>query len=91
MTLHIVASSPFQSAALDNCLEVIQSDDILVLLADAVYATACDHLIPRLLACYYIREDVMQRGITPASGCLPLDYAQLVSLTELNSAIHTWR
>lgn len=91
MTLHIVTSSPFQSPALDNCLEIISAEDVLVLLADGVYAAACRGLVPDGIISYHIREDLLQRGVTPIPSCLPLDYAQLVTLTEQYCAIHTWR
>lgn len=89
MTLHLIMSSPIQTSALNTCLEVMQSGDVLVLLADGVYSGACEGMIPDSHMIYYIREDAKQRGVDPPPYFCPLEYAGLVSLTEQHAAIHT--
>lgn len=91
MTLHLVASSPFQTSALEDCLEIIQVSDTLVLIGDGVYGVVSPLLSSIPFTVYYMAEDALQRGITAGSCCQAANYAQLVDLAAEHPTSHTWR
>lgn len=91
MTLHIVTTSRFQSVALQDCLEIADREsDVLVLMADGVYGLGLAQFANADITVYYLTEDANDRGIVNDGVCLPINYAELVALTEAHQSITTW-
>jgi len=87
MILHTVKSSPFSSFALKDCLKLLNNDDKLLLISDAV--TAVSALVdcqPELLKLhderrlFILKEDLQARGLTAEYGRV-IDYSDFVNLT----------
>lgn len=88
--LHIITTSPFQSAALDECLGVVGATDALLLLGEGAYATL--HSDPRLArqAVHVLREHAQARGLPQVTWAQYIDYDRMVELTEQHHPIQTW-
>ncbi len=91
MTLHIVVSSAHNHSALQDCLGIADSArDVLVLLADGLYGLNAELLSNANIRVLYLREDAEARGIIDSPVGEPIDYKDLVSLTEAHQSISTW-
>ena len=87
MILHTVKSSPFSSFALKDCLKLLNDDDQLLLMGDAVCAVSalvdCQadllqlHEEKRL---FILKEDLQARALTAEYGRV-VDYLDFVNLT----------
>lgn len=68
--LHVISSSPFAQTTLQNCLEFMRSDDQLVLVQDAVIATAVDKWCSILgnREVYVLHEDLQARALKAKVG-----------------------
>lgn len=87
MILHTVKTSPLQSFALADCLQLMAEQDSLLLMEDAVIATHAQHPLmselkqlaeqSRLLV---LQADLDARGIANSIGkaCTYLDFVNLV-------------
>lgn len=87
MILHTINSSPFSSSALKDCLKLLNADDQLLLIGDAVLAvSALVDNQAELLQLYeqkrlfILREDLQARGLSAEYGHV-IDYSGFVSLT----------
>lgn len=91
MSLHIVISSAHNHSALQDCLGIADSErDTLVLLADGLYGLNTDLLVNAGIQIFYLLEDAEARGIIAPRIGEPIDYRDLVSLTEVHQSISTW-
>lgn len=95
--LHTVNKSPFQSNSLENCLRLLQQDDVILLLEDGVYAaaagTAKSSLIERVVKqhrVYALEADLKARGLDrPIQGVQVAGYGDFVDLVERHP-VHAW-
>jgi tRNA 2-thiouridine synthesizing protein B len=86
MILHTLNTSPLQTLALKNCLELLTDSDILLLIEDAVIASHALHdSFPQLqqLAIenrlFVLKDDLVARGINNKIG-EKLNYDDFVNL-----------
>ena len=96
--LHIINKSPMMNSALDSCLRVAQSGDIL-LIEDAVYAAtsgnAFEGKIREAMARFKIhvlQPDLEARGLADRiiAGISPVDYGGFVELAATNKNCQSW-
>ena len=96
--LHIINKSPLTNAALDSCLRVAQSGDIL-LIEDAVVVAASGNAYEGklreaigLCKVYVLQPDLEARGLADRliEGVSPVDYGGFVDLTAANKNCQSW-
>ncbi|WP_409438922.1 sulfurtransferase complex subunit TusB [Psychromonas sp. GE-S-Ul-11] len=96
MILHTVSRSPFSSFALSDCVKQLGDDDLVLLLNDAVIASAANtdiqgkllqlHESKRL---FVLKPDVDARAIEAKCGKL-IDYSEFVALTVQCKSQLSW-
>lgn len=91
MILHLIQRSPFSSSVLDDCLDIADSSDALLLMEDGVYGIQHSD-IPKDKDVYALQEDVEARGITiQANSDIKLcNYDDFVSLTTQYNQVISW-
>lgn len=96
--LHIVNKSPLSNNALDSCLRVAQSGEIL-LIEDAVYAATSGNAFEGKIReamghfkIYALQPDLEARGLADRiiEGVSPVDYGGFVDLTTTNKTCQSW-
>lgn len=96
--LHIINKSPLTNGALDSCLRVAQSGDIL-LIEDAVYAATSGNAFEAKIReamgrfkIYVLKPDLEARGLVDRiiAGVSPVDYGGFVELTTTNKNCQSW-
>jgi tRNA 2-thiouridine synthesizing protein B len=96
--LHIINKSPLTNSALDSCLRVAQSGDIL-LIEDAVYAATSGNAFEGKMReamgrfkVYVLQPDLEARGLADRliAGVSPVDYGGFVELTTTNKNCQSW-
>ena len=96
--LHIINKSPLTNCALDSCLRVAQSGDIL-LTEDAVYAATSGNAFEGKIReamgrfkIHVLQPDLDARGLGDRiiAGILPVDYGGFVELTATNKNCQSW-
>jgi tRNA 2-thiouridine synthesizing protein B len=96
--LHIINKSPLANNALDSCLRVAQSGEIL-LIEDAVYAATSGNAFEGKLReamgrfkVYVLQPDLEARGVADRiiEGVSPVDYGGFVDLTTTNKNCQSW-
>ena len=96
--LHIINKSPLTNCALDSCLRVAQSGDIL-LIEDAVYAATSGNAFEGKIReamerfkIHVLQPDLEARGLADRmiAGVLPVDYGGFVELTTTNKNCQSW-
>jgi len=96
--LHIVNKSPLSNNALDSCLRVAQSGEIL-LIEDAVYAATSGNAFEGKMReamgrfrIYVLQPDLEARGLADRiiEGVSPVDYGGFVDLTTTNKTCQSW-
>ena len=96
--LHIVNKSPLSNNALDSCLRVAQSGEIL-LIEDAVYAATSGNAFEGKIReamgrfkIHVLQPDLEARGLADRiiEGVLPVDYGGFVDLTTTNKTCQSW-
>ncbi len=96
--LHIINKSPLTNSALDSCLRVAQSGEIL-LIEDAVYAATSGNAFEGKIReamgrfrIYVLQPDLDARGLADRiiEGVLPVDYGGFVELTTTNKTCQSW-
>jgi len=96
--LHIINKSPLTNSALDSCLRVAQSGDIL-LIEDAVYAVTSGNAFEGKMReamgrfkIYVLQPDLEARGLADRiiAGVSPVDYGGFVDLTAANKNCQSW-
>jgi len=96
--LHIINKSPLTNAALESCLRVAQSGEIL-LIEDAVYAATSGNAFEGKMReamgrfkVYVLKPDLEARGLADRiiDGISPVDYGGFVELTAANKNCQSW-
>jgi len=96
--LHIVNKSPLSNCALDSCLRIAQSGDIL-LIEDAVYAATSGNAFAEKIReamgrfnIYVLQPDLEARGLAASviEGVSLVDYGGFVDLTATNKNCQSW-
>jgi len=96
--LHIINKSPMMNGALDSCLRVAQSGDIL-LIEDAVYAATSGNAFEgkmreamKRFKIHVLQPDLEARGLADRiiAGIMPVDYGGFVELTTTNKNCQSW-
>ena len=89
--IQLILTSPFQSQELEQALAYRQSDDVLVLMQDAVVAATAPLWSERLtgVPLYVMREDLQARGLQSRIG-MDLEMAGLVALIAEKGSPQTW-
>ena len=96
--LHIVNKSPLTSSALENCLSIAASGEVL-LIEDAVYAAAAGNASEAKLReamgrlkVYVLQPDLEARGMGDRliAGVTAVDYGGFVNLTISNNTCQSW-
>ena len=84
-------------SSLQSCLRVIQKDDAIILIEDAVIAAKKDGQTERLINditnVFVLEPDLKARGIKPdqlIQGIEPVDYNGFVKLTVKYNGVQTW-
>ena len=88
MILHTINKPPSHTA-LSDCLAVMASDDLMLLIEDGIY---CLHEVASDHRAYVLREDLAARGLTDQlpSELKSVDYAGFVSLCAQADKVKTW-
>lgn len=96
--LHIINKSPMLNSALDSCLRVAQSGEIL-LIEDAVYAATSGNAFEgkmreamKRFKIHVLQPDLEARGLADRiiAGIMPVDYGGFVELTTTNKNCQSW-
>lgn len=96
--LHIINKSPMANCALDSCLRVARSGDIL-LIEDAVYAATSGNAFEGKIReamgrfkVYVLQPDLEARGLADCiiDGVTSVDYGGFVDLTTTNKNCQSW-
>lgn len=96
--LHIINKSPTSANALESCLRVAISGDIL-LTEDAVYAATTGSSFESKLReasarfkIYVLQPDLDARGLGDRlmAGVTPVDHGGFVDLAESNNSCQSW-
>ncbi|MCG6932605.1 MAG: sulfurtransferase complex subunit TusB [Gallionella sp.] len=96
--LHIINKSPLMNSALDSCLRVAPSGDIL-LIEDAVYAATTGNAFEskmqeamKRFKIHVLQPDLEARGLGDRiiAGIMPVDYGGFVELTTTNNNCQSW-
>ncbi len=96
--LHIINKSPLSNNALDSCLRVAQSGEVL-LIEDAVYAATTGNAFEGKIReamgrfkIYVLKPDLDARGLADRiiEGVSPVDYGGFVDLTTTNKTCQSW-
>lgn len=96
MILHTVKTSPFQTLAINHCLNLLSAQDSLLLMEDAVVASHAQHglfdqlkLLAQQNRLFVLQADLDARGVTNliGQGC---DYAQFVNLVIQHKSQLAW-
>jgi tRNA 2-thiouridine synthesizing protein B len=96
--LHIINKSPLTNSALNSCLRVAQSGEIL-LIEDAVYAATTGNGFEGKIReamgrfkVYVLQPDLEARGLADRliAGVTPVDYGGFVELTTTNKNCQSW-
>ncbi len=96
--LHIINKSPTSANALESCLRVASSGDIL-LTEDAVYAATTGNTFESKLReasgrfkLYVLQPDLDARGMADRlmAGVTPVDYGGFVELATSNNSCQSW-
>ncbi len=96
--LHIINKSPMMNSALDSCLRVALSGDIL-LIEDAVYAASSGNAFEGKMReamarfkIHVLQPDLEARGLADRiiAGITPVDYGGFVELTTTNKNCQSW-
>ena len=84
-------------SSLQSCLRVIQNNDAIILIEDAVIAAKKDGhtetLIKNTMNIFVLEPDLKARGIKPdqlIQGIEPVDYNGFVKLTVKYNGVQTW-
>ncbi len=88
--LHFVSTSPFQYSALQECRKIAQDGDVVVLLADGVYAALVEEKLFSGLQVFAVKDHMAARGINAPGWITCADYDQLVALTCQHHPVQTW-
>lgn len=88
--LHFVSASPYQSSALEECRAIAQTGDVVVLLADGVYAALTAETDFAGLRVFALKDHTAARGIAMPKWITCIDYDQLVLLTCEHHPSQTW-
>lgn len=96
--LHIINKSPMANSALESCLRVAQSGEIL-LIEDAVYAITSGNKYEGKIReamgrfkVYVLQPDLEARGLADRviDGVTLVDYGGFVDLTTTNKNCQSW-
>ena len=96
--LHIINKSPMMNSALDSCLRVAKSGDIL-LIEDAVYAATSGNAFEGKMReamarfkIHVLQPDLEARGLADRiiAGISPVDYGGFVELAATNKNCQSW-
>ncbi len=91
--LHLIRHSPSVSTQLARCLDYIQPEDTLLLLADAVLALQqscwCTRLQQSGASIYALQADLDARGICTRAATV-IDYRQWVNLVVMQGNPCCW-
>lgn len=96
--LHIINKSPLTNAALESCLSVAQSGEIL-LIEDAVYAATSGNAFESKIReatgrfkVYVLKPDLEARGLADRiiAGVTPVEYGGFVDLVTSNKSCQSW-
>ena len=95
MTLHILNKSPHATQCLQECLQIAQPTDALLLIEDAVYAAVAPYarqLQESRLIVYALAADIEARGLASMdTGTIQIiNDHQFVDLTIEYSPIQSW-
>lgn len=96
MILHTLNSSPFQTLALKNCLDMLTDLDQLLLIEDAVIASCAEHdyfsqllVLSQQNRLFVLADDLIARGIENEIG-QKSSYNEFVNLVINNKSHMTW-
>lgn len=99
MAMHTVNRSPFQHSTLADCLKVIASNDVILLLEDGVYGALSSSpqwqsLSPLVNSerCYALDDDLKARGIAEqiSDEINIISMSEFVELSTQHNPIRSW-
>ncbi len=90
MTLHLIQRSPFSNSALQDCLNIIDSQDSILLMEDGVYGLQHKLLQQTQLTTYALQEDITARGLYTKECIKKIDYVEFVSLCSQHKHVISW-
>ena len=90
MTLHLIQRSPFSNSALQDCLNIIDSQDSILLMEDGVYGLQHKLLQQTQLTTYALQEDITARGLHAKECIKEIDYVEFVNLCSQHKHVISW-
>lgn len=89
MTLHLIQKSPFSTSLLDDCLNVINDDDSIILMQDGVLACQQPRLATLKNTIFALQDDLDARGIQQThKNVNAISYTKFVQLcTECKNTV----
>ena len=90
MALHLITRSCFSASALQDCLTAAGVGDVIMLLADGVYAIQSSALQGSKLPVYCLQSELKERGLEAKPFVQVIDEQAWVRLTEQHTPIVTW-
>ncbi|GAA0344931.1 sulfurtransferase complex subunit TusB [Bowmanella denitrificans] len=96
MILHLLRSSPFTTLDIGQSLALMDQDDGLLLMQDAVYAIQGQgqswfEQLQQRQGIYILKEDMQARGLSHCPGFIEqVDYSKFVTLTLTFDQVVTW-
>lgn len=99
MLLHIVNKSPFDTNAIDSCLNNAAKGSAILLIEDGIYAAVKNSKVSDKvkdamsnLTVYALEPDVKARGMHDKvmEGIKMIDYSGFVDLTVEHNAVQSW-
>lgn len=88
MVLHLIQKSPFQNSAFADCLNIIDSDDTILLMQDGIYALLHPLLQTTNNPIFALDTDLLARGII--TNFKTINYQELVSLCCQHKQTISW-
>lgn len=91
MTLHLIQKSPFTTSTLDDCLNMINPSDAILLMQDGAYAVNDSRLLSADHAVYVLTDDIEARGITTNNDqAKGISYSDFVELCTQHTNTISW-
>ncbi len=94
MNLYKLHTSPFNHTNLSSLIQLLTSEDGLLLTQDAVYVLRNPGILQELSSVnaelYILKEDMLARGLVNNSAAKPIDYSQMVELCLRFDNVISW-
>ncbi len=90
MVLHLIQRSPFSSATLSDCLNIIGKKDSLLFMQDGVYIQNHPRLPSINNTVHVLQDDLKARGLEKGSVGKSISYQEFVQLCAQHDKVISW-